>query len=148
MLLSPYKKLYQLSKTASLMNAIHTLLDWDQETYMPKGAIELRSLQIEVMASLVHRQKTSKPFAKALSALIDLESGEVTDNTLSAPQISALHQWRRHYLQAVKPPNAFVRQFAKTTSAASHAWQSARETDDFKAFAPHLEKVVELSLEK
>ena len=146
--LSAYDKLHSLSKTTALLDSIQNLLDWDQETYMPKGAIELRSSQIELMASHVHRQCTSKAFAKALSALIDIKTGEIVDSNLSLPQIAALHRWRRDYLQAVKLPNAFVKKFAKTTSAASHAWQTAKEHNDFMAFAPHLEKVVSLSRKK
>jgi hypothetical protein len=69
-------------------------LDWDQETYMPKEAIEARSLQIELLASLAHRQKTSKAFAKALSALIDMETGEISDDRLTTAQIAALREWR------------------------------------------------------
>ncbi len=145
---SPYNKLHALSKNMTLMNSIHTLLDWDQETYMPKEAISLRSQQIEIMASLVHRQRTSKGFAKALSALIDINTGEVVDSSLTAPQVAALREWRKDYVRAIKLPNAFVKQFAKTTSAASHAWVLAREHNDFKAFAPHLEKVVQLSRKK
>ncbi len=146
--LSPYERLHALSKAASVLHSIETLLEWDQETYMPKGAIELRSLQLEMLASLVHRQATSKAFAKALSALIDIKTAEIVDTSLSAPQIAALHQWRRDYLQMVKLPNAFIKRFAKTTSAASHAWQTAKEHNDFAAFAPHLEKVVALSRKK
>lgn len=145
---SAYDKLHALSKNISLMNSIHSLLDWDQETYMPKEAIELRSQQTEIMASLVHKQRTSKTLTKALSGLIDIKSGAVADDKLSAPQIAALREWRRDYLRNVKLPNSFVKQYAKTTSAATHAWISAREHNDFKAFAPHLEKVVSLNHKK
>ncbi|MBS0603897.1 MAG: carboxypeptidase M32 [Verrucomicrobia bacterium] len=145
---SSYDKLLALSKSISLMNSITHLLEWDQETYMPKDAIELRSQQIEIMASLLHKQRTGKGFAKALSALIDLKTGEVADSTLSLPQIAALREWRRDYLRAIKLPNSFVKQFAKTTSAATHVWQTAREHNDFKSFAPYLEKVVSLNRKK
>src|SRR5581483_4510840 len=143
-----YDKLLALSKNIALMNSIHCLLDWDQETYMPKDAIELRSQQSEIMASLIHKQKTGKAFAKALSSLIAIETGEILPSDLSTPQIAALKQWRRDYLRNIKLPNAFVKQFAKTTSASTHAWQTAKEHNDFKAFAPHLEKIVILSRKK
>lgn len=145
---SAYDSLLKLSQSISLMSAIHQLLDWDQETYMPKEAIELRTRQIEIMASLIHRQKTGRGFKKALSALIDLKTGEVADSTLSLPQIAALREWRRDYLRTVKLPNAFVKQFAKTTSGATHAWKSAKDHNDFKAFAPWMEKIVLLSRKK
>lgn len=143
-----YDKLHTLSKSIALMGSVQSLLDWDQETYMPKEAIELRSAQTEILASLVHRQKTSKGFTKALSALIDLETGEIKDSELTSPQIAALRQWRRDYLREIKLPNSFVKLFAKTTSAASHAWQTAKQHNDFKAFSRHLEKVVSLSRKK
>lgn len=145
---SNYDKLHALSKNISLMNAIHSLLDWDQETYMPKEAIELRSQQTEIMASLVHKQRTSKKFAAALATLIDLKTGEIVDSNLSAPQVAALREWRKDYLRSSKLPNSFVKLFAKTTSAACHIWQTAKEHNDFKAFAPHLEKIVSLSRKK
>lgn len=143
-----YEKLHKMSKTTSLMGSIEGLLDWDQETYMPQDAIDIRAQQHEMIASLVHRQRTSKAFAKTLSTLIDIESGEIKDDRLSPAQIASLRQWRRDYTQAVKLPNAFVKQFAKTTSTATHVWKTAREHNDFKAFAPHLEKVVSLSRKK
>jgi carboxypeptidase Taq len=145
---SAYDKLHALSKTASLMNGVQSLLDWDQETYMPKEAIVLRSQQTELIASLTHKQRTSGSYKKALAALIDLKSGKVSDSTLSPSQSAALREWRRDYLKAIKLPNAFVKQFAKTTSAATHAWQTAKEHNDFKAFAPHLEKIVTLCRKK
>jgi carboxypeptidase Taq len=145
---SAYDKLLTLSKTTTLMNSVEGLLDWDQETYMPKDAIEIRSQQIELLASLVHRQRTSKGFAKALSALIDIETGEVSDTRLNSAQIAALREWRRDFQKAVKLPNVFVKQFAKTTSTASHVWKTAKEHNDFKSFAPHLEKVVSFSRKK
>jgi carboxypeptidase Taq len=130
------------------MNAIQSLLDWDQETYMPKEAIHLRSEQTEIMASLVHKQRTSKKLVQLLSSLIDVKTGDVADSNLSVPQIAALKEWRKDYLRNSKLPNAFVKQFAKTTSAACHVWQNAKEHNDFKAFAPYLEKVVSLSRKK
>lgn len=145
---SAYDKLLTLSKAITLMSSVEGLLDWDQETYMPKDAIEVRSQQIELLASLVHRQRTSKAFAKALSTLIDNETGEIKDDRLTQAQIAALREWRRDFQKAVKLPNAFVKQFAKTTSTACHVWKTAKEHNDFKAFAPHLEKVVSLSRKK
>lgn len=145
---SAYDKLHRLSKTIALMSSVESLLDWDQEIYMPKDAIEIRSQQRELLASHVHRQKTSRSFSNALSSLIDIESGEVKDERLSSAQMAALREWRRDFQKAVKLPNAFVKQFAKTTSTASHVWKTAKEHNDFKAFAPYLEKVVNLSRKK
>ena len=87
--------MHELSKKAYLLASIQSLLEWDQETFMPHDAAAFRSSQIELLASLYHQEKTSSSFAKALSALIDLESGEIRDSSLSTPQIAALREWRR-----------------------------------------------------
>ncbi|MBS0619935.1 MAG: carboxypeptidase M32 [Verrucomicrobia bacterium] len=143
-----YKKVHALSRGAALLNSVQSLLDWDQETYMPKEAIEMRSEQAEMLAHLVHRARTSKAFAKALSTLIDLETGEIGDDRLTPSQVAAAREWRRDYIRSVKLPSAFVKKYAKTTSTASHIWKTAKEHNDFKSFAPHLEKVVQLSRKK
>ncbi len=143
-----YAQLHELSKTTALLSSMEALLDWDQETYMPKEAIHFRSIQVEMVASLAHKSKTSKPFAKLLNQLIDIKTGEILDETLSSEQIASLKEWRRDYIKAIKLPNKFVKQFAKTVSTATHAWKSAKHHNDFKEFAPHLEKVVSLSRKK
>lgn len=145
---SAYDKLHKMSKTATLMGSIETLLDWDQETFMPAEGIENRAQQNEIIASLVHQKRTSKAFAKVLSSLIDLESGEIKDKSLSPAHAAALREWRRDYNKAAKLPNSFVKQLAKTTSTATHAWKTARDNNNFKAFARHLDKIVTLCRKK
>lgn len=111
---------------------------------MPKRAIALRSRQKEDLASLLHKQRTGRPFRTALEALIDLESGVVKDASLSPPQIAALREWRRDFLRHTKLPPSFIRAFARTTTDATHAWEAARRRSDFASFLPHLERVVSL----
>jgi carboxypeptidase Taq len=56
-----------------------------------------------------------------------------------------LREIRRDYDRAVRLPTSLVREFAETTTLAQQAWREARERSDFAAFAPWLEKVVELT---
>lgn len=143
-----YTKLLELSKKNTTLTTILNLLDWDQETYMPQGAIELRAAQSEAMATVVHKAKTSASFAKLLGSLIDLETGVCLDKDLTAAQKAALREWRRDFLMARKLPNGFVKTFAQTTSKAIHEWVQAKEKNSFSHFAPHLEKVVSLCRKK
>ena len=145
---SPYDKLLELSTTSSLLSSVQNLAEWDQETYMPKDAIGIRSSQIEMLASLVHKSRTSKQFAKALDNLIDIDTAEIKDDKLSPAQIAALREWRRDYLKSVKLPSSFVKQYARTVSTASHVWKTAKSHNDFRSFAPYLEKVISLSRKK
>jgi carboxypeptidase Taq len=145
---SPYTKLYALSKETAVLAAAQQLLDWDQETYMPSEAIELRSLQTEALASLIHKQSISPRFAKALGQLINIETGAIVDSSLTPAQTSAAKEWRKDYLKAAKLPNSFVKKFSKTTSQALHVWSKAKKENNFRLFAPHLEKIVALCRKK
>ncbi len=143
-----YSKLLVLSKPIALLSSTHALLDWDQETYMPKHAREIRSEQTELLASLIHQRKTSKQYARALNALIDLETGVIKDQNLSPEKQASVREFRRDFLNDSKLPHAFVKRFSKTVSAANHAWKVAKNHNDFRKFAPHLEKIVSLCRKK
>ncbi len=145
---TPYDQLTDHSKTIATFSSIHSLLEWDQETYMPQEAIEFRSVQTEAMASYVHKLRTSDRLTHLLNQLIDLDSGNILDASLSEPQKAALREWRRDHLRAIKLPSTFVKSFANTCSKAIHAWSGAKKTSNFTAFAPHLEKIVHLCQKK
>jgi carboxypeptidase Taq len=143
-----YHKLAWLSKKAALLQTISYLLEWDQETYMPKEAIELKSEQLELLSSLYHKEKTGKPFREALEKLIDLKTGQCIAEDLSEKQKAALKRWRRDFLIEEKLPTEFVEEFTKTTSTSMHAWQDAKKKNSFASFAPYLEKIVDLTRKK
>ena len=143
-----YEKILGISKLASLYTSVQTLLQWDQETYMPAEGITFRASQTEVMASLIHKQKTSKKFAVALEQLIDLPTGRILDPKLSEPKRAALREWRKDYLQNVKLSASFVKRFASTSAKATYAWIQAKKQNDFWSFAPYLEKIIDLNRKK
>lgn len=115
---------------------------------MPSKGVEGRALQMELLAALIHKQRISPAFTKALGTLVDLVSGAVLDPTLSPAQTAALREWRRDYLNTKKLPVSFVKTFAKTTVNSMQAWASAKAENDFRKFTPHLQKIVSLSKKK
>lgn len=143
-----YQKLQSLSKHTRILQGIVSLLDWDQETYMPSGGAAIRSEQLETMAGLIHREKTSRQFTNALSKLIDVSNGQMLANDLSLPQIAAVKEWRRDYLHDTALPAKFVEEFAKLTSQSLLAWRTAKKENAFQQFAPFLDRIVALSRKK
>lgn len=143
-----YKNLLALSKQIRILQGIVSILDWDQETYMPAGSAEIRAEQLETMAGIIHKEKTSHKFASALSKLIDIPTGKIKAQTLAPEQLSSLKEWRRDYIQDTAIPTKFVEEFAKTTSRAIIAWRSAKNESNFQLFAPHLKKIVQLCRKK
>lgn len=143
-----YQKLHLISKHAEILNGISSHLDWDQETYMPTGAAGIRAEQLKTMAGLIHREKTSKKFARALGKFVDIPTGKILENGLSPAQKAAIKEWRRDYIKDTALPAKFVEDFAKLTSESILAWRSAKQESDFKRFAPYLEKIVKFSRKK
>ena len=90
-----YQKLCELSKHTRLLQGISSILDWDQETYMPPGSALIRAEQLEAMAGIIHKEKTGKIFFNALSKLIDIPTGKIKSQTLSPEQRAAVKEWRR-----------------------------------------------------
>ncbi len=143
-----YDQLFELSKTIKTFTSIEYLLDWDQETYMPSAAIDFRAEQKGLMAGHIHKLQTSTRFSHLLNQLIDLESGQVLDASLSPAQCAALREWRRDHLRAIKLPSAFVKTFTTTCALSGNAWIEAKKTSNFSLFAPHLTKLFQLARKK
>lgn len=143
-----YQKLHQISRHTQTLSGIAHYLDWDQETYMPTGAAEIRAEQLKTMAGLIHREKTGKKFARALGQFVDIPSGKILEDSLAPEQKAAIIEWRRDYIRDTALPAKFVEEFTKLTSLAIQAWRKAKQDDDFKLFAPFLERIVALSRKK
>jgi carboxypeptidase Taq len=143
-----YDELHRLSRQFHLLDGVSQILHWDQETYMPQGAGNFRGEQLEALAGLTHRQRTSPEFRKALDKLIDIDTGTIKAKGLSPAQLAALKYWRRDYRHATALPVEFVEEFAKLTSKALLVWQEAKAENSFQRFAPYLDKIVIMSRQK
>lgn len=146
--LKDYQKLYELSKHTRVLQGIVSLLDWDQETYMPAHAASIRAEQLKTMAGLIHKERTSRPFLVALSQLIDIPTGHIKAKDLSPAQVAAVKEWRRDYLHDCALPSDFVEEFAQVTSQAIIAWRTAKKDNAFQQFAPFLDRIINLCRKK
>jgi carboxypeptidase Taq len=143
-----YQKLIEHTKKAKLLDSCMQLLHWDMETYMPSGAAQARAEQVELIASLIHAEKTHPTYAHLLESLIDLNSGEFLSKDLSVSAQKSLLLMRREYLKLKLLPAEYVKAFAKLTAQAQLVWAQARKENNFSLFAPYLEKIVEMNRQK
>lgn len=143
-----FNKLYDLSKNIRVLQGISSILDWDQETYMPPGATGIRSEQLKTMAGLIHREKTSKKYSNALGKLIDIPSGKIIAKGLPQPDQAALKEWRRDFIKDTALPAKFVEDFAKLTSQSILVWRNAKKENTFQQFAPYLDRIVTMCRKK
>ncbi len=144
----PYLDLKEFSTEIHTYNSILTLLHWDQETYMPSGGITPRSHQIAQLSSLIHELKTSRKYKGLLEKLVHISTGKVKIKGLPKILHHAVREWHREYTRSVKLPASFVKTFSQVTSEASQIWSIAKKENNFKLFAPFLEKIVDLVRKK
>ncbi|MBU0929166.1 MAG: carboxypeptidase M32 [Spirochaetes bacterium] len=140
--MKPIERLRALDAESKLLEHIGAALGWDQETYMPSGAIEERADQLAFIEALAHEKATAPEIGDLLGALGS--TGENPGGPESLPTIDRayLRVLRRKYDQATKLPVELVSELAKATSLSQAAWAEARKNDDFKAFEPYLTKML------
>ena len=133
--------IYKEQKELSTFGGIAALLGWDQMTYMPKmGAVE-RSEQGALISRISHEKVISDNFWNHIQNLL-----KNLDN-LSEKDKVVVTRLAKDVEKSRKVPSDFVEKMSRTTTLAYQAWEDARAKNDFKFFAPHLEKIIELEKE-
>jgi carboxypeptidase Taq len=128
-----------LAECQDLNNTI-ALLDWDQQTNMPRGGSAERGEQLGTLTGLVHDKFTSPEVGQLLE---DLKP------TISAPDPDSndarlVKVATRYYTKEVRVPSELVTEFARATTTAHQAWVKARAENDFASFQPQLEHIFAL----
>jgi carboxypeptidase Taq len=117
------------------------VLNWDQETYLPKKGVQHRAQQIATLSGIAHELATEKELSELLEKLSD-------DESLNPVEKRNAKEALKNYKKSTKLPTEFVVRLSKTTSEAFHAWIKARNENDFSLYIPALEKMVAIQKEK
>ncbi len=140
--------LRELSTEIHQLQSALSLLHWDQETYMPSGGIVPRSHQIALLSEIIHEKKTSRKFKSHLEKLISLSTGKLKSKKLSRPHQIMVREWHKDFHRLNKLPVDFVKTFSQVTAEASQIWATAKKENNFKIFAPFLDKIIGLVRKK
>jgi carboxypeptidase Taq len=120
------------------------LLRWDQQTYMPPGGAETRAMQLTTLAKTVHERFVSDETGRLLG---DLEA-ELSDAEYDSFEASLVRVTRRRYDRMRKLPQQLVAELAREGALGHAAWEKARASSDYGAFLPHLERLVDLTIQR
>lgn len=142
--LSVYERLLAITREAATLESVSCLLEWDQETGMPRSGAAHRAEQLALTARLAHERLTS---AEVDSCLAECEAAAAGEDPLSEESVN-LRELRRRYDRRKKLPNRLVEELARATSLAHADWVEARRNSRFGLFAPHLERIVALKREQ
>ncbi len=127
----------KMQKRSDLYHAI-ALMHWDQEINLPSEGDSFRSQQIATLSGISHEMFTSDEMGELLDKLYEQRK------QLSPKATRNVEETKRDYDKRQKYPTDFVTQLSRAQSEALQAWKEAQEEDQFKKFAPHLARLVEL----
>ncbi len=111
---------------------------------MPRGGVKHRGEQMALLAGLVHDRSTDPRIAELLG---DVEGSPLASDPES-PEAVNVRELRREFDRETKLPRMLVEEMARVHAMSSQAWSEARDNDDFKSFAPWLDKTFALTREK
>jgi carboxypeptidase Taq len=134
-----YESLVERIREVGKLESVESLLDWDQETYMPPKGLGARAEQMSLLARLIHTARTHPEVGEHLSNL--------NGSTAGHAEATNIRETRRAYERAIRVPGELVGKIAKVSAHAKGAWVKAREAACFAEFAPHLKELLELKRE-
>jgi carboxypeptidase Taq len=120
------------------IGTINGFLQWDQQVNMPPKGIVRRSEQLALLDGLSHRKLTDPAMVAGVATLHERRKELDEDGRVNAREL------KREVDRATKVPVALVEEMSRHDSLAQQAWVQARQADDFAAFAPYIEKTVDL----
>ncbi|MCA8967099.1 MAG: carboxypeptidase M32, partial [Planctomycetes bacterium] len=104
-----YDQLLAHHREVFLLGSTSALLGWDQETYMPAGAGDVRADQLALLARLQHERVTDPRVAEWLAAC------EGDAQVMADPdRIANVRGLRRDHDRATRLPAALVAEIAAT----------------------------------
>ena len=139
-----YQQLVKRLEDVHNLNHAAAVLGWDQQTHMPPGGAEARAAQLTTLSRLAHEMFVSDETAR----LLEDAAREVEGAEYDSVEASLIRVVRQDYEEQVKLPSELVAKIAHTTALAHEVWAKARQDNDFQAFLPSLQQIVDLMLEQ
>ncbi|OFY63823.1 MAG: hypothetical protein A3H98_00070 [Bacteroidetes bacterium RIFCSPLOWO2_02_FULL_36_8] len=126
----------KLSKVTDLRNIL-SLMQWDEETYMPEKSAGFRAQQLATLSGIIHELFTENELGNILDELFHSEN-------LSFKESVNVKKVKKEYDREKKYPTEFVMEMTRTISECNRQWSISKPKNDFNSFVPLLKKLVEL----
>jgi carboxypeptidase Taq len=127
-------------KQIAVLSSVGSVLGWDERTQMPPRGAEFRAEQLSLLATMIHQRFTSPKIGDWLQQL--------EESPLDEESAANVRETRRSYNRETKIPSSLIEEETRTEVMAQQAWADARKNSDFAAFAPWLEKILPLKLQR
>jgi carboxypeptidase Taq len=120
------------------LDALTSLLVWDQRTVMPAAGFQHRAEHLSLLQRLSHQTLIDPEVSRLLD---ELESRDLDPDTWDGALVRVA---RRDYQKAVQVPVELTGDMVRAASEAAPGWLEAKATSNFDLFLPLMERNVEL----
>jgi carboxypeptidase Taq len=121
------------------LNAVQAaiaMMEWDQQTFMPRGGSDARAEHLGHLSKLYHEMFTADVTRRLV---------EGSKNEAEGDEADMVRIFTRDLDLATKVPTDLVAERSRLSSVAHDEWVVARANNDFKSFAPYLERMFEIA---
>jgi carboxypeptidase Taq len=127
-----------------MLSSCADVLEWDEETCLPRAGVAHRSEQLALLAGLLHDRSTDPRVGELLGIL---EGSDLVADPESPTAVN-VREIRRDYDRERRLPRRLVEESARVTALAQQAWVGAREAVEYERFRPWLERQLALAREE
>jgi len=138
-----HQRLHDHLHVTRLLGSISSALYYDQNTVMPSGGAEWRGEQLALLATQLHERQSSPLYADLVAAAEAELEGSGSVAARRNLRLLRLELERQHSLDP-----ALVARLARAQARGNALWQEARRGNDFAAFAPALQELLDLRREQ
>jgi carboxypeptidase Taq len=139
-----YQKLAAHLAQLHNLTIAYRVLSWDQQVNMSPAGDAARATQMATVWRLRHELFASDKTAH----LLEEAAREIEGMPFDSDEASLIRVARREYDAAVKQSSEFVARLTQARNLATTIWAKARANNDFKAFQPTLEQLIDLKIEE
>jgi carboxypeptidase Taq len=118
-----------------------SVLKWDARTQMPHGGATTRGYQLGTLTRVAQEHFISDKTAR----LLDAAEREIDGQDPDSYPVRAVRQTRQYFEIIRRLPLDLVSEKAALEPVSEGVWAEAKKNNDFDAFAPYLEKQLELA---
>jgi carboxypeptidase Taq len=122
------------------LEAVTSLLAWDQRTTMPAAGSLIRGRHMGLLQRLAHEKLIEPEVGRLLDELASVEDSLDPDSADAA----TIRLARRQYEKAVRVPPELSAEMARAAAESAPVWVEAKATSNFALFLPALERNMEL----
>ena len=129
-------KIQKHNEEIMLLQNASALAHWDMETMMPSEGVAARAQLLSYLGSQAHHLSTSRKYKSLIDA--------TKKTKLTALEKKMIKELEWDYSLNSALPSKHVEEVSLAATNSHHAWVSARKNNDWDAFLPHLQKLIDL----